>query len=213
MRACTFLSDAAARIGRRKASFATDKSGAAALEFALVVPLLLACYFITMEAGQAIETSKKVGRIASTVADLITRQQAMTPDEIKAIMHIGQAIAGPYGRSVPTIVATGIQIENGNARVVWSRKLSGGSFSAGDLANTTTVVPERLRVDGTFLVRVTADLDYRPVLTWSGASGEEEAATGLGALDRIFDKNGGLAMGDTYYLRPRQSATIPCPDC
>lgn len=211
MRACPFFGDLAAWIGRHKSSFVSDKSGAAALEFALVAPLLLICYFVTMEVGQAIETSKKVGRVASTVADLITRQQEMTPDELKAIMHIGQAIVTPYGRSRPSIVATGIQVTNGNAAVVWSRKLSDGSFLPGDVVNTTTTVPEKLRVDGTFLVRVTTGLDYRPVFTWSAAGGSN--VTGLGVLDRIFGENGGLAMGDTYYLRPRQSATIPCPDC
>jgi Flp pilus assembly protein TadG len=211
MRACPFFGNIAEWIGRRRSSFLSDRSGAAALEFALVAPLLLACYFVTMEVGQAIETSKKVGRVASTVADLITRQQEMTPDELKAIMHIGQAIATPYRRSLPTIVATGIQITNGNATVVWSRKLSNDSFLPGDAVNTPTTVPEKLRVDGTFLVRVTTDLDYRPVLTWSATGGSY--VTGLGVLDQIFGENGGLPMGDIYYLRPRQSATIPCPGC
>lgn len=211
MRACPFFGDIAAWIGRQRSSFLSDRSGAAALEFALVAPLLLACYFVTMEVGQAIETSKKVGRVASTVADLITRQQEMTPDELKAIMHIGQAIVTPYGRSLPTIVATGIQITNGNATVAWSRKLSNGGFLPGDAVNTTTTVPEKLRVDGTFLIRVTTILDYRPVLTWSASDASN--VTGLGVLDRIFGENGGLAMGDSYYLRPRQSASIPCPGC
>lgn len=211
MRASPFFSDAAAWIGRWRSGFLSDGSGAAALEFALVAPLLLACYFVTMEVGQAIEASKKVGRVASTVADLITRQQEMSPDELEAIMGIGQAIVTPYGRSVPTIVATGIQINNGNATVAWSRKLSGGSFQQGDTVNTTTQVPERLQVDGTFLIRVTTTLDYRPVLTWSATGGSN--ITGLGVLDRIFGENGGLAMGDTYYLRPRQTARILCPDC
>ncbi|HWK69103.1 MAG TPA: TadE/TadG family type IV pilus assembly protein [Rhizobiaceae bacterium] len=210
MRACLFLDRIAASIGRWR-NFLHDGSGAAALEFALVAPLLLACYFVTMEVGQAIETSKKVGRVASTVADLITRQQEMTSDELKAIMGIGQAIVTPYGRSAPTIIATGIQIDNGNAQVAWSRKLSGGSFVQGETVNTATQVPEKLRVDGTFLVRVTTTLHYRPVLTWSATGGSN--FTGLGVLDGIFGENGGLAMGDTYYLRPRQSASIACSGC
>ena len=39
-----------------------DRRGVAALEFALIAPLLLSMYFVTMEVAQAIESNKKVGR-------------------------------------------------------------------------------------------------------------------------------------------------------
>ena len=57
---------------------AADRRGVAAIEFALVAPLLLCMYFVTMEVSQAIETNKKVSRIGSMVADLVTQQQQTT---------------------------------------------------------------------------------------------------------------------------------------
>ena len=57
---------------------AADRRGVAAIEFALVVPLLLCMYFVTMEVSQAIETNKKVSRVGSMVADLVTQQQTTT---------------------------------------------------------------------------------------------------------------------------------------
>lgn len=51
-----------------------DRRGIAAVEFAIIVPLLLAMYFVTLEAGQGLETNKKLGRVASIVADLVTQE-------------------------------------------------------------------------------------------------------------------------------------------
>ncbi len=92
------------------ARVAADRRGVAAIEFALVAPLLLCMYFVTMEVSQAIETNKKVSRIASMVADLVTQQQTTTKAEVDAIMNIGQSLLTPYYRSKPTITITAIEI-------------------------------------------------------------------------------------------------------
>ena len=72
---------------------ASDRRGVAAIEFALVTPLLLCMYFVTMEVSQAIETNKKVSRVGSMVADLVTQQQQITKSELNAIMEIGRVAA------------------------------------------------------------------------------------------------------------------------
>ena len=87
-----------------------DRRGVAALEFALVVPLLMAMYFVTMEVSQAIEANKKVSRIADMVADLVTQQQEIRKSELEAIMRIGEATIQPYNRSQPSITITAIQV-------------------------------------------------------------------------------------------------------
>lgn len=184
-----------------------DRSGIAAVEFALIAPLLFALYFVTMEVSQAIETNKKVSRVGSMVADLITQQQTITGTEVDALMKIGESILQPYSRSVGKIVVTAIEITSDatpQVRVAWSRKLVDGAAKP-DLANgTATTVPAALTVAGTFLIRVESDLDYKPVLTWAA---ENKPVLGLAAA---FDS---IAMGETYYLRPRMSQTIPCTGC
>lgn len=211
MRGSTLFTDVTGWFGRIRSRFTSDRSGAAAIEFALVMPLLLVMYFATMEVSQGIETHKKLGRVASTVGDLITRQREMTPGDLQAIMGIGKAILTPYGRSKPTITATGIRIVSGNATVVWSQRLTDDRFGAGVAANTTTTVPAKLLESDKFLVRVTAEMNYRPMLTWSASSGSD--VSGLGLLGRIFNDNGGLQMDEIYYMMPRQTAEILCTDC
>jgi Flp pilus assembly protein TadG len=164
-------------------------------------------YFVTMEVSQAIETNKKVARVGSMVADLVTQQQTITKSELDAIMAIGQSILQPYNRSNPTIIITAIEITDETTpkvQVFWSRKLVNGTTLAGAAKGTITTVPAALNTRGSFLVRVESDLNYKPVITWA-ATGKQT----LG-LTAAFDS---ISMGETYYLRPRMSQQVTCSDC
>ncbi|TIR36304.1 MAG: pilus assembly protein [Mesorhizobium sp.] len=187
--------------------FCCDRRGVAAVEFAFIVPVLLIMYFMTMEASQAIETSKKVSRIGSMVADLVTQQQTITAADLDAIMQIGNSTLQPYNRSTPEIIITAIQVTDETTPkvlVVWSRKMVGSAFSAATAKNSITTVAPTLEIKGTFLIRVESNLAYQPIITWSADS---EKRLGLSSA---FDS---ISMGETYYLRPRRSPTIPCSTC
>lgn len=191
----------------RTRPFWADRRGVAAVEFAFIAPLLICMYFMSMEVSQAIETSKKVSRVGSMVADLITQQPSISKSEVEAVLKIGGALLQPYNRTSPTIIVTGIQITTDSTPKVlvsWSRKLSGGAYSVDAAKNTVTTVPAKLNVAGSFLIRVESSLSYSPAITWSAAN-----RTALG-LTNAFNP---ITMTDTYYLRPRMSDTVPCNDC
>ena len=193
----------------RARRFGRDRRGVAAIEFAFIVPVLLIMYFITMEASQAIETSKKVSRIGSMVADLVTQQQTVVKANLEAMMKIGSTTLLPYNRSTPKIIITAIQMSDDatpTVTVVWSRKLVGSAYSVDATAGSTTTVPATLRIRNTFLIRVESDLGYTPVIAWDGTSNGQKALGLLGTFSHI-------SMSETYYLRPRRSTTIPCSDC
>jgi len=190
------------------AGFWSNRRGVAAVEFALIVPILLVLYFMTMEASQAIETSKKISRIGSMVADLVTQQTTIVKADLDAIMQIGTSTIQPYNRSTPGITITAIQVTTDatpKVLVVWSRKVVNGVASAGAAAGTTTTVPTALQVAGTFLIRVDSTLGYKPIIGWTTDSQQK-----LGFTSALAN---GISMGETYYLRPRRSLTIPCSDC
>lgn len=195
------------RLGRSARRLATDRRGVAAIEFAFIAPVLLSLYFVTMEVSQGIEVNKKVGRVGSMVADLITQQQTISKSELDAILQIGGSILQPYNRSKPTVTVTAIQITDENSPkvvVAWSRKLQDGATTAGAAKNSITTVPDSLKIRNTFLIRVESDLAYKPVIAWTA---DQKQVLGLAAA---FD---GIAMGQDYYLRPRISTTIACSDC
>jgi Flp pilus assembly protein TadG len=129
----------------RLTRFCRDRSGIAAIEFAF----------------------KKVSRIGSMVADLVTQQQSVLSTDLDAIMAIGNSTLQPYNRSSPKIIITAIQISTDatpKVQVVWSRKLVSGTTSVDAAAGTTTTVPTSLNVAGTFLIRVESDLAYQPMI-------------------------------------------------
>ncbi len=192
-------------IWARVMRFCSDRRGVAAIEFAFVVPVLLIMYFVTMEASQAIETSKKVSRVSSMVADLITQQQTIVAADIDAIMKIGTSTLLPYRRSAPTIIVTAIKISDTaslDVNVVWSRKV--GDYPVDITAGDPTTVPPALRIRNTFLIRVQTILGYKPVIAWDA---DNSKSTGLTAAFST------ITMNETYYLRPRRSTEIPCSGC
>ena len=189
------------------ARFCTDRRGAAAIEFAFLAPVLLAMYFVTMEVSQGIETNKKVSRIASMVADLVTQQSSVTEADIKAIMDIGISTLQPYNRSTPKIIVSSILISNDPTPTVtvdWSRKTEDGVFGVDVTKGTPTSVPDTLKLPGTSLIRVQAQLSYEPVITWAASSKQP-----LG-LSAAFDN---IPMSETYYLRARVSNQVVCTNC
>lgn len=187
--------------------FAVSRTGVAAVEFAFIAPVLLSLYFVTMEVSQAIEVNKKVGRVGSMVADLVTQQQEAFPSELDSILRIGEAILQPYNRSVPTITVTAIEITDEatpKVLVAWSRRLVNGATQAGAAKGTTTTVPDKLKIRNTFLVRVESSLSYKPVITWTV---DQKQVLGIAAA---FD---GISMKETYYLRPRHVTKLECKTC
>jgi len=199
---------AGAQILERARRLARDRRGVAALEFALIVPLLLCLYFVTMEVAQAIEANKKVGRAASMAADLVAQMPEIPRSELEGIMRIGEATMQPYNRSKLDLVVTAIEVTNDatpRVQVFWEGKLIDGVYQKGVSKGTAVNdLPEALRIQGSFLIRAKATLGYQPVITWAASA---KAPLGLASA---FDD---IQMGETYYLRPRRSTTIPCDGC
>jgi Flp pilus assembly protein TadG len=187
--------------------FRGDRSGVAAMEFALVAPMLLVLYFVTMEVAMGIEANKKVGRVASMVADLVTQQPEMSRSELEGILRIGESIVQPYNRTPLNIVVTAIEVTDETTpkvKVVWSRQINNGNFNQDAANGTITEVPDKLKIKGTFLIRVESKLDYLPVIAWTA---DQKTTLGLTSAFSNID------MHEQYYLRPRMSNTIPCPTC
>ncbi|EIM71985.1 hypothetical protein A33O_21808 [Nitratireductor aquibiodomus RA22] len=189
--------------------FARNRRGVAAIEFAIIAPILFAMYFLTLEFGQAIDVNKRVSRAANMAGDLIAQQPSITAGEIDAIMKIGSAIMKPYNRSAPTLTLTAIQVtdeRNPEVRVVWSRELKNGTASAGLKEGSITTLPSELEIRGAFYIRATVSLGYKPILTWSKDGAK---ATGVSAMIGLDN----LQMSERFHLRPRMSRTVPCDDC
>jgi len=187
--------------------FRRDRRGIAAIEFALVVPLMLVMYLGTIEISAAVSINRKVSRIASTVADLVTQQTEVTKSDLKGIMEIGEALLFPYNSDSPVITVVAIDVESTypkGGKIVWARRDNKGTFDNGGLSKNADIeVPTDLRIDGSFLIRVDTGLDYVPIVHWLIGDSVGKMKGGVGVIE----------MSERYYLRPRLGADIPCSDC
>ena len=189
-------------LGEKCRQFGKQTEGAAAVEFAFVVPIMLALYFGTMEFSQGIEVNKKVGRASSLIADLVTQQSIITKAEIVAIANIAAATLQPYNRAEPTVEVVGIQLTDEaapKAKVVWSQRVTAGTGSSFLTVGSEITIPAELKIRNTFIVRGGITVSYFPITTYTMTT----KSAGKTGID----------MGEQYYLRPRTSPTISCTGC
>ena len=191
--------------------FLRDRRGVAATEFALLMPILFISYLMVFEVTLAIETRQKADRIGSAVADLVAQQQSLSKADIGQILEISDTIIRPYDRSTQAVKVTAIQVSDENvpkASVVWSVKSGStpGTVVDGDTPKTPPAVPlpGKLMTRGAFIIQVTTDLNYLPVIVWS-----TDAKETLGILSAFSELN----FDGAYYARPRQAQSVSCTDC
>lgn len=188
--------------------FRKNKDGIAAVEFALIVPLLLAMYLGTVEISTGITVNKRAARVASTVADLVTQQQEVDKKTLEEMLEIGAAIMFPYTADKPVITVVGIDVDEDHpegGEIIWSRRYNKGKFDdgLGSGNGTKIAVPARLLIDETFLVKVITQIEYRPIVTWVIGSKTDGGGNSYTALD----------MSEEYWLRPRITDTVKCTNC
>ena len=168
--------------------FARDAGGVAAVEFALVVPVLIVCYFGLAEFCQAYMAQKRTFHTTSQVADMVARAPAMSRAEIDAIMDIGSLVMQPFPEAPLDLRVTSITRDNnGVARVDWSRGRGMAPLSG------TQTVPAGLIGNGETIIMGEAAYDY------------------ASPLDTVLPN--ATRFQGRHYLRPRLTERITCSDC
>jgi Flp pilus assembly protein TadG len=174
-------------------SFGRDTRGASAVEFALILPLMLALYLGGMQITQAIGIDRKVTLSARTVADLVTQVPTIDSAGVDSVLAAAIAIMSPYADSSAdaarlTVRVSLIQIDaNLNPTVVWSKATQGVKLSG-----AVTVPPDFL-IANTSLVLGEAFYRYQPPIG--------------------YVLTGTINLNDQIYMQPRLSKTVSCSNC
>ena len=192
----------------KRRSFIKNNHGLAAVEFALIAPLLILLFLGTVETSYAISVDRKVSRTASAVADLVTQSSELDVSDIKSFMTIANKIMAPYDM-VPCIVVSSIRIQAGQALIVDSVDNSSGvtpaptsqctnSGNPNDVARTTRTtgtpypVPDAIKIDGTVLVAAEVQMDHSPIVGFFGYND-----------NGVSKDTTAIELGDQILLRPR----------
>jgi Flp pilus assembly protein TadG len=159
--------------------FGRDASGVAAVEFALLAPLLMLMTFGTVEITRAVIVHKRFQRAASMVGDLVTREsQLWSADEADASVTTADAkatLAGimgsithvmtPYSSSSLTVRVYQVWASLSDptqTKIEWSYQYpTGGTTGCGDLKT----VDQGVLVGNGRAVFVEATYSYTPILS------------------------------------------------
>ncbi len=174
-----------ARLLLRSLRFAADRRGASAMEFALLLPLLMIMYFGSIQITDAISADRQVTLVASTVAEITSQYATVSSTDVSNILAAASAVLTPFPVANAKVTLTSVLIDaNGNATVDWSATLNGTQRSG----TVTSSIPAALLVPNTSVIWGEATYNYKPAIGW--------VITGT------------IAMYDRIFLRPRQSANV-----
>lgn len=88
-----------ARRLRAVRTFARDVRGIAAVEFGLIVPVLMLMLIGAAEISRAVSIDRRLSMVTATVADLVAREKSLTPEDVRAIYEIADLVMSPFDTS------------------------------------------------------------------------------------------------------------------
>lgn len=154
---------------RRLVSFGRDRAGFAAVEFALILPVLILFSMGLAEVGRFVLLSLKLQHAATTMADLAARDEQLTLAAVQSMFSATQHITRPFNMAddgVVVISSVGV-VGNAPATVFWQQRGSGKLATASSIglagANATLPGGFTLR-DGETVIVAEALFHYRPWL-------------------------------------------------
>ncbi len=174
------------RLRRLAAALRGDDSGLAAVEFAMIIPLMALMFIGTNEFSAGVAVDRKVTLMARTLSDLTSRNTSVDDTQLTNFFNASAAIMTPYP-SAPvqgTITELYINPSTLKARVQWSKGAS--VHAAGDIIE----IPEALKIGGTYLILSEVKYKYVPSVAW------------------FINKVDGITLSDISLTRPRQGLCV-----
>jgi Flp pilus assembly protein TadG len=112
--------------------FCASTRGVAAVEFAMILPILLVLLLASIDAGRAMAIYVKV-RSATYTLDAVTNQYTTIHDsDMQQILGAAAVILSPYPTSPVSVVMSQVSLDDkGKASVSWSDTLNGTARAVG----------------------------------------------------------------------------------
>jgi Flp pilus assembly protein TadG len=178
------------RLGRLAALLGRREDGIAAVEFAMIVPVMFFLFVGSVEFSQAITVDRRVTQIASSVADLVAREKTLTSSQMSGIMNIVGQLVKPYDQTRLKLTVTNVTASPTSATtttVLWSCNYNGGvaTYTPGQ----TFTLPTGIVEVGTSVIVAEVKYNYTPLIFNY-------------FITEAFD------LEERFYLKPRLSNSI-----
>jgi Flp pilus assembly protein TadG len=162
--------------------------GVAAIEFALVIPLVIIVYAGGFEIVQAATVNRKLTDTTVQLANVTTQYTSVASADLNNIFAASSQIMAPYPTSSLTIVVSEIQTDaSSHGTVAWSQGYPTGTPCLAK--NSAVTLPAGFASPSSFYVLVQTTYSYAPTI------GSAFVHT--------------IPMTDQIFMVPRQSTQIP----
>jgi Flp pilus assembly protein TadG len=171
--------------------FLGSTRGIAAVEFALVLPVLVLLFLASVDAARAVAIYMKV-RAATYTLDALTNQyQTIQSTDVSSITGATSLVLAPYSTAPLGITISQISVNSAtSAKVSWSYSLNGTALTPGN----TVSVPSGFSTCTTYpcyLIYGQVSYSYKPLFGYFTPSA--------------------INMSDSLYVTPRNSACVLYP--
>lgn len=175
-----------------------NEEGIGAVEFALLVPVLLVLYVGAVELSTAMTIDKKVSKASAISTDILSQHENVDKSRLTEMVGIARSIIAPYNSSSLGMQVIGINIDAaGKSTIAWSwNDANQRPFTPGE----DIEIPDAYLIANTFLLKTTVDLDYDLLLLSPEQAGVE------------WDKST-IRLAKDYYLHQREAKDIACSNC
>ena len=165
-----------------------DRHGVSAVEFALLLPVLILIYVGIVESGNAITIYRRTSAVASTAADLTAQVKSVSTADLQDIVAASTSILAPHSTTPLKIVLSSVVADqNNNGKVAWSYASKGSPRATG----SAYAVPAGLTEANSSVIVAEITYAFTPLLN----------------LSSVFSP-GSFDMKRTFYARPRRSLTV-----
>jgi len=169
-----------------------DRRAVAAVEFALLLPLMLTLFIGGNEISQALAVYRKVGHTSSTMGDLVAQSASLSSTDMTDILAASSSVMTPYSATTVKMVISAVKYTTANGyKVCWSAAQNDTAWTAGSAPPIT--VPSGLVANGEEVVVTRVQYSY---------------SSAFSTFMRDIWGSGAITLSDLSYFRPRASATV-----
>jgi Flp pilus assembly protein TadG len=140
--------------------FARDRRGLAALEFALIAPMMVLVLFGSIELTELLATNRRAENTAASIADVISRDTVVDDDELTDLWTAANALMFPNSATPLKMRVSSVQINGSSqAKVLWSDGHSGYTARA---PGSNVTLPAGILVPNTSVIMTETSYHYVP---------------------------------------------------
>lgn len=137
--------------------FGRARQGLAALEFAILAPMMVFLLFGSVDLLDMLDTNRRVQNVAASIADVVARDTEITNAEMTGLWAALSVLMFPDDGVDVDARITSISVETPTrAVVVWSEARGMAALGAGDVID----IPDGMMTTGTSIIMTEAELEY-----------------------------------------------------